>query len=63
MHKTANYEVYWMNYWPSIVGTHPDDHVLHTLLSYNLSFHSLNLVTSLITPANNGPVLMNFTVG
>ena len=52
-----------MNYWPPIVGMHPDDHMLHTFLSYNLSFPSLNPITSLITPTNNGTVLMNFTFG
>ena len=63
MHKTANCEVNWMNYCPSIVGMHPDDHVLHTFLSYNLSFPSLSPVTSLIVPINDGPVLMDFTFG
>ena len=50
-----------MNYWPyaSIVETHPGNHVLQTFLSYNLSFHSLSPVTSLITPTNDGPVLMD----
>ena len=52
-----------MNYWPPIVGTHPGDHVLHTFLSYNLSFPSLSPVTSLIMPTNDGPVLMDFTFG
>ena len=63
MYKTANYEVYWMNYWPPIVGMHSDNHVLYTFLSYNLSFPLLSLVTSPIMPANNGPVLMDFTFG
>ena len=50
-----------MNYWPPTVGTHLGDHVLHTFLSYNLSFLSLSPVTSLIMPTNDGPVLMDFT--
>ena len=52
-----------MNYWPLIVGTHPDNHVLHTFLSYNFSFPSLSTVTSLIPPTNDSPVLMDFTFG
>ena len=52
-----------MNYWPPIVGMHPDNHVLHTFLSFNLSFPSLNPVTSLITSTNNGKVFMNYTFG
>ena len=51
-----------MNYWPSIVEMHLDDHVLHTFLSYNLSFPSLSPVTSLITPSNDDPVLMDFAL-
>ena len=50
-----------MNYWAPIVGTHLGDHMLHTFLSYNLSFPSLSPVTTLITPTNVGPVLMDFT--
>ena len=46
-----------------LVEVHPDNHVLHTFLSCNLSFPSLSPVTSLITPTNDGPVLMNFTFG
>lgn len=42
-------------------GMHPDDHVLYTLLSYNLSFPSLMSVTSLIMPTNNGVALRDFT--
>ena len=34
-----------MNYWPSVVETHPDNHVLHIFLSCNLSFHSLSPIT------------------
>ena len=45
------------------MGTHPDDHVLHIFLSYNFPFLQLNPVTSLIMPTNDGPVLMDFTVG
>ena len=52
-----------MNYWPSIVGTHPDNYVLYTFPSYNLSFPSLSPVTNLIMAANVGPVLMDFTLG
>ena len=63
MHKTANYEVKWMNYWPWIVGMHSGNHMLYTFLSSNLSFPSLNLVTSLITPTNDGPVLMDYIFG
>ena len=50
-------------YWPSIVGTNPDNHMLQTFLSCNLSFPSPSPVTSLITPTNDGPVLMDFTFG
>ena len=39
------------------MGTHPGDHVLHTFLSYNLSFPPPSPVTNLITPTNDGPVL------
>ena len=49
-----------MNYWPSIVGTHLDNQVLHTFPSYNCSFPSLNPVTNLIMPTNNGSVLMDW---
>ena len=52
-----------MNYWPSIVETHPGNHVLQTFLSYNLSIDSLSPVTSLITPTNDGPVLMDSAFG
>ena len=52
-----------MNYWPLIVGTHPDNHVLHTFLSYNFLFPSLSTVTSLIPPTNDSPFLMDFTFG
>ena len=45
------------------MGTHPDDHILHTYLSYNLSFPSLSPVTTLITPTNDIPVLMDYTFG
>ena len=61
MHKTANYE--YSGYWLSIVETNLDNHVLHTFLSCNLSFPSLSPVTSLITPTNDGPVLMDITFG
>ena len=50
----------YSDYWPSIVETNLDNHVLHTFLSCNLSFPSLSPVTSLITPTNDGPVLMDF---
>ena len=39
--------------------THPDNHVLHTFLSCNLSYPSLSPVTSLITLTNDCPVLMD----
>ena len=52
-----------MNYWLSIVETHPANHVLHTFLSYNFSLPSLSPVTSLIPPTNDNPVLMDFTFG
>ena len=43
---------------------HPDNHVLHTFLSYNLSFpESSKAVTSLIMPTNDGPVLIDFAFG
>ena len=58
MHKQPTMK--YSGYWPSIVETNPDNHVLHTFLSCNLSFPSLSPVTSLITPANDGPVLMDF---
>ena len=44
-----------MNYWPSIVE---DNHVLHTFLSCNLSFPSLNPVTNLIMLTKDGSVLL-----
>ena len=53
----------YSGYWPSIVETNPDNHVLHTFLSCNLSFHSLSPVTSLIMQTNDGPVLMDITFG
>ena len=53
----------YSGYWPLIVEMNPDNHVLHTFLSCNLSFPSLSPVTSLITPTNDGPVLMDFTFG
>ena len=43
-----------------IVETNPNNHVLHTFLSCNPSFPSLS---HLITPTNDGPVLMDFTFG
>ena len=49
----------YSGYWPSIVETNLDNHVLHTFLSCNLSFPSLSPVTSLITPTNDSPVLMD----
>ena len=58
MHKQPTMK--YSGYWPSIVETNPDNHVLHTFLSCNLFFPSLSPVTSLITPANDGPVLMDF---
>ena len=48
-----------MNFWPSVVEIHPDNHVLHTFLSYNLSFPLLSPITSLIMPTNDGPILMD----
>ena len=51
----------YSGYWPSIVETNPDNHVLHTFLSCNLFFHLLSPVTSLITQTNDGPVLMDIT--
>ena len=47
MHKTANCMKY-SGYWLSIVETHPDNHMLHTFLSCNLSFPSLSPVTSVV---------------
>ena len=61
MHKQPTMK--YSGYWPSIVETNPDNHVLHTFLSCNLSFPSLSPVTSLITPTNDGPILMDFTFG
>ena len=43
-----------------LLEIHPDNHMLHTFLSYNLSFPSPSAVTSLITPTNDDPVLMDF---
>ena len=54
----ANIPMIWMKYWPSILETGADYHVLHTFLSYNLSFHSQSVVTSLVTPTNDGSVLI-----
>ena len=42
----------------TIVEMHPNNLVLHTFLSYNLSLPSLSPVTSLIIPTNDGPVLL-----
>ena len=52
----------YSGYWPSIVEANPDNHMLHTFLSCNLSFPSLSPITSLITPTNDGPVLTDFTL-
>ena len=52
----------YSGYWLSIVETNLDNHMLHTFLSCNLSFPSLSPVISLITPKNNGPILMDFTL-
>ena len=60
MHKIANMK--YSGYWLSIVKTNLDNHVLHTFLSCNLSFPSLSPAISLITPTNDGPVLMDFTL-
>ena len=57
MHKQPTMK--YSGYWPSIVEMNPDNHVLHTFLGCNLSFPSLSPVTSLITPTNDGPVLMD----
>ena len=38
---------------------HPDNHVLYTFLSYNLSFPSLSPVTSLVMLTNDGPDLID----
>ena len=43
----------------TIVRIHPGDHILHTFLSYSLSFPSLSLVTILIMLTNDGPVLIH----
>ena len=51
----------YSGYWASILEANPDNHVLHTFLSCNLSFPSLSQVTSLIMPTNDGPVLMGIT--
>ena len=61
MHKQPTMK--YSGYWPSIVEPNPDNHMLHTFLSCNLSFPSLSPVTSLITPTNDGLVLMDFTFG
>ena len=61
MHKQPTMK--YSGYWPSIVEMNPDNHVHHTFLRCNLSFHSLSPVTSLITPTNDGPVLMDITFG
>ena len=50
----------YSGYWLSIVETNLDNHVLHTFLSCNLSFPSLSLVTSLITPTSDYRVLTDF---
>ena len=55
MHKQPT--IKYSGYWPLIVETNPDNHVLHTFLSCNLSFPSLSPDT------NDGPVLMDFTFG
>ena len=57
MHKQPTMK--YSGYWLSIVEMNPDNHVLHTFLSCNLSFSSLSPVTSLITPTNDGPVLID----
>ena len=61
MHKQPTMK--YSGYWLSIVETNPDNHVLHTFLNCNLSFPSLSPVISLITPTNDGSVLMDFTFG
>ena len=58
MYKTTNYEAYWMNYLPLIVGMYSDNHVFHTFLSSYLSFPSVSPITILITPTNNSAVLL-----
>ena len=45
MHKQPTMK--YSGYWPSIVETNPDNHLLHIFLSCNLSFPSLSPVTSL----------------
>ena len=52
----------YSGFWLSIVETNLDNHVLYTFPNSNLSFPSLNPVTSLITPTNDGPVLTDFTL-
>ena len=52
----------YSGYWLSIVEANLDNHMLHTFLSCNLSFPSLSPVTILITPTNDGPVMMDFTL-
>ena len=47
----------YSGYWPSIVETNPDNHVLLTFLS---PFPSMSPITSPITPTNDGPVLTGF---
>ena len=59
MHKSANYEVYWLL---AVDCGNEDNHVLHTFLSCNLSFPSLSPVTSLITPKNDGPALTDLAL-
>ena len=65
MHKTANHEVAIVDELLGIliVEMHPDNHLLHTFPSYNISFPPLSPVTNLITPTNDGSVLMDFTFG
>ena len=53
----------YSGYCQSIVKMNPDNHMFYTFVSCNLSFHSLSPVTSLITPTNDGPVLMDITFG
>ena len=52
----------YSGYWLLIVETNQDNHVLHTFLSFNLSFPSLSPVTSLITATNDSPILTDFTL-
>ena len=63
MHKTTNYSyMKYSGYWLSIVETNLDNHMLHTFVRCNLSIPSLSPVTSLITPTNDSPVLIDFTL-